>query len=155
MAASLTELRPWFPTIEADARRNLTEPAVCDEASVRRWDDGEQFDYVLLDGEDVVGMGHLMRKIERGLVLGYWVRTDRTGRGLATAAAKALTAAALSLDGIDVVEARCDVANVRSAAVLAHAGFTLCEVVAHTIDAPGQTGSSQVWRIRHDLERIG
>jgi RimJ/RimL family protein N-acetyltransferase len=146
MTRSLAELAPWFPTAAADAERQSWDPDQADADALARSASGVQHDWVLLGEEGVMGMAFLMEKIERGVVLGYWVRSDCTGRGLASATAQALARTALAVDGVDVVEARCDEANVRSARALAAAGFVLAVVVPHSIDAPGQTGQSQVWR---------
>ncbi len=66
--------------------------------------------------------------------IGYWVRTSETGRGYATEAARALTAAAFAhLPAVDRIEIRCGVGNHASAAVAAKLGYVLDRVEAGTM----------------------
>ena len=80
-----------------------------------------------------------------GLEIGYWVRSDRTGRGLATSAASALTASALALDGVSRVEIHCDAANRRSAAIPEKLGYRLDRVETRPPTAPGETERHMIW----------
>lgn len=57
--------------------------------------------------------------------VGYWLRSDRTGRGFATEGAQAVIEAAAGFPQFSHVEIRCDVRNVRSAAIPARLGFHL------------------------------
>lgn len=78
--------------------------------------------------------------------IGYWIRADATGRGLATEAAQAMIDVAETLPSVRLVEIRCDARNVASAAVPRRIGFTLTETIAA---APGAadavTALLQVW----------
>ena len=81
--------------------------------------------------------------------IGYWVRTDRAGRGYATAAAAALTSLVFeAFAPIERVEIRMDKGNVRSRAVPERLGFSL--VGEEAFDTPplvGQTGEGLIWQI--------
>ena len=77
--------------------------------------------------------------------IGYWLRADATGRGIVTAAARALTDAAPALPGVDRVEIHCDEANVRSAAVPRRLGYRLDRIEPDHISAPGDLGRSMIW----------
>src|SRR5262249_60537312 len=66
-------------------------------------------------------------------------------RGFATAAAEALTSAALGLPGVRRVEIHCDEANVASAAIPRKLGYRLDRVVAHEPEAPGESGRRMIW----------
>lgn len=57
--------------------------------------------------------------------IGYWVRTSHAGRGYITEAVMGITRFAFETLGAQRVEIRCDVKNVRSAAVARRAGFVL------------------------------
>jgi RimJ/RimL family protein N-acetyltransferase len=59
------------------------------------------------------------------LEIGYWLRSDVTGRGYATEAARAMLDIAQSMPGMKLVEIRCDARNVASAAVPQRLGFQL------------------------------
>jgi len=78
--------------------------------------------------------------------IGYWIRSDRTGMGYATAAAKALTEAAFTLvPGVERVEIHMDRANEASAAVSRKLGYRLDHKEVRPIEATGHTGVGSVW----------
>ena len=97
-------------------------------------------------GGRLVGGSGLHARLGRGaLEIGYWVAEDRINRGYATAAARALTAAAFALGGVDQVEIHCDEANLRSAAVPRKLGYRLDRMVEEPAEAPSESGRSLVW----------
>jgi ribosomal-protein-serine acetyltransferase len=77
--------------------------------------------------------------------IGYWVRSDRTGRGYASAAARALTDAALRYLDVDRVTIRMDQGNIASASVPPKIGYRLLGEEARKIETPGHTGRGFVW----------
>lgn len=98
------------------------------------------------DGEVVGGFGLHDRRGPGILEIGYWVRTDRTGRGYATAATRALTDAALDgFPAVGRIEIRCDPANLASAAIPAKLGYRLDRTEDVPVEAVAQTGRQQVW----------
>jgi RimJ/RimL family protein N-acetyltransferase len=113
------------------------------------WADGSAFQYLILAGGEPAGSAGLMARIgDGGLEIGYWVHPAFTGRGLATAAAAALTEAALALPGIDRVEIHHDILNVASGRVPAKLGYDSVGTTVTTVEvAPGDSGITQVWRI--------
>jgi RimJ/RimL family protein N-acetyltransferase len=70
--------------------------------------------------------------------IGYWLRVDRTGRGLVTEGVRALIGVARAVSAFAEVEIRCDAANVPSAAIPARLGFRLAE-------SPADDDASQLW----------
>jgi RimJ/RimL family protein N-acetyltransferase len=66
--------------------------------------------------------------------LGYWLRSDVTGRGYASEAARAVMDAAVAHTGLTLVEIRCDARNAASAAIPARLGFALTETIERTSD---------------------
>lgn len=112
--------------------------------------DGDKDDgYFLIErstGELVGGAG-LHPKEGKIAEIGYWVRSDRTGRGYATSAAKALTAAALDyLPDVIKVIIRMDRGNLASAAVPPKLGYTLeGEEVFREMATSGHTGMGWIW----------
>jgi len=154
VAASFPELHRWMPWAAtmptAEDQRRVLATGAADFDADREWayllfESGE--DGSTTDGSGVVGAAGLHRRSGPGtLEIGYWVRTDRTGRGYATAAARALTDAALTLvDGIDRVEIRMDRANRASAAVPPKLGFRLLSTVDRDLVAAGSTGEGLIW----------
>ncbi|HWI03968.1 MAG TPA: GNAT family N-acetyltransferase [Acidimicrobiales bacterium] len=140
---SLPELRRFMPwAMETPSLESVG--AYLDIA----WRPPESYGFGLLDagGEVVGGFGLHGRRGPGILEIGYWVRSDRTGRGYATAAARALTDVSFeSSPGVFRVEIRCDPANEASAAVAAKLGYTLHARVNVEIEAEAQTGVQQVW----------
>jgi RimJ/RimL family protein N-acetyltransferase len=57
--------------------------------------------------------------------IGYWLRTDRTGRGYMTEALRSLAEYLLVVHAFRRIEVRCDDENTRSSKVAERAGFTL------------------------------
>ena len=84
--------------------------------------------------------------------LGYWLRSDETGKGLVTDAVRSLLDVVATLDHVSHVEIRCDARNAPSAAIPKRLGFRL----ATTILDASMTSSDvqlQVWTL--DLPRAG
>jgi RimJ/RimL family protein N-acetyltransferase len=145
VAASLSELRPWMPWATDEA----TDPAWQQQRlqnHLSDWDRGSSFDYVIVDDGRVLGVIDLSDRAGAGaLELGYWLRSDYSGRGIATACAAALTSAALALPGVSRVEIHCDEANVRSASLARRLGYQLVRIEDDEIAAPGETGRNMIW----------
>ncbi len=145
IVASFPALHRWMPWA-------AVVPSVADVARVlargaASFAGDEEWQYLLVDaGGEVVGGAGLHRRAE--LEVGYWVRTDRTGLGLATAAARALTDAAFScLPDATRIQIRMDAANGASAAIPPKLGYTLLGVERAAIVCPGQSGRVLVWSL--------
>jgi len=137
VTASLDHLRPWLPWASAEP----LEPGLSEfvRQSVEKFRRAENFDYAIW--EDVasllVGGAGLHPRLGPGRIeIGYWVRDGWLRRGIATAAARALTSAAFTMPGIEEVHIHCDEANVASAAVPNRLGFSLAKIVDDEVDAP-------------------
>jgi RimJ/RimL family protein N-acetyltransferase len=95
---------------------------------VRRYrasfDGGEGFVYAAFEGGRMIGGGMLFPRIgPDALELGYQLRRDAVGRGLATEIAAALLRVALDVCGVGRVEARIDPDNAASIAVARRIGL--------------------------------
>jgi RimJ/RimL family protein N-acetyltransferase len=142
---SLPELRRFMPW----AMQEPTSESV-GAFMERAWDPTppETFGFGLFHaGGDVVGACGLHGRQGPGILeIGYWVRSDRAGRGYATAAARALTEMSLErFPHVDRVEIRCDPANLASAAIPPKLGYRLDRTDAVDVEAAAQTGKQQVW----------
>lgn len=147
VAANLDHLSPWMPwaTPEAGMLAMQRERLAAVDAD---WDAGREYNYLALTTDEQVVLGRfgLHRRIGPGaLELGYWLTADASGRGYATAAARALTAAALAVPGVARVEIRCDEANVRSRRVPERLGYRLDRIEEDGIEAPAEVGRGMVW----------
>jgi RimJ/RimL family protein N-acetyltransferase len=148
--SSLAELRPWFPWgQEAATDRSVGEFL---SNAARGWETGTDFAYLVRELEEgapsggiVCGCGLHVRLGSGALEVGYWVRTDRTRRHIATRAAGALTRAALALPGVERIQIHCDQSNQPSAGVAAKLGYVLDRTERKEPTAPGETGRFMVW----------
>lgn len=117
-------LSPWLPFAAA-------ETGDVDEkiALLRRFrglfDLGEDFVYGAFDRESgaVVGGSGLHPRSPGGLEIGYWIDRERTGRGLATELAGALTRVGIEHVGTARIDIRCEPENGPSQAVVRKLGF--------------------------------
>lgn len=143
--ASFAELHPWMPwctePVEIASQRDFIE------RSETSWTAQTAFNWLIVDaGGHLIGTIGLMDRIgPGGLEIGYWLRSDATGRGVMTRAAARVTDIALALPGIDRVEIHCDAANVRSSAVPRRLGYRLDREARAEPTAPGESGLSQYW----------
>lgn len=98
------------------------------------------------DESELQGGAGLYRRVGPGaLEIGYWVRSDRKNRGMATEAARLLTDAGRALPGIDVIEIRCDPDHGASQAIPKKLGYTLREVLPPDPHHPGGPRETMVW----------
>ena len=144
---SREQLRPWMPWADGyDAGRAAEYLRGCDA----QWDSGEAFAYAITVGGELAGSAGLHKRVgEDGLEIGYWVHSDLAGRGVATDAAAALTAAALAIPGVSQVEIYHDAANAASGRIPAKLGYTrLREQPSRDLGGPaqGETGTEVVWQ---------
>lgn len=144
---SLDHLRPWMPWADAQSADPAFQRGRLRAQPERRGRD-EEWQYGLFHtaGDEFLGaFGLMTRRGPRTLEIGYWLRVDVGGRGLATGATRALTASGLAIEGIDQMIVVCDEANARSRAIPRRLGYTLDRVEARTPEAPGETGRMQFW----------
>jgi RimJ/RimL family protein N-acetyltransferase len=144
---SLEHLRPWM----AWATEPATEAGMTTffAAAEELWDQRKDFGYSIVDADDATilgGCGLHGRLGAHGLEIGYWVHVDHIGRGLATAASRALTDAAFGIDGIDQVRIQCAESNARSARVPEKLGYEL-QGLSVPDEGPCEGRSTQVWLI--------
>jgi RimJ/RimL family protein N-acetyltransferase len=147
VGASLDHLRQWLSWANEETADVQAQRRRCREAEAH-WADGREYSYVLRPGqsEQVIGGFDLWRIGPDALELGYWVHVDFTGRGYATACARALTRAGLALSGVIRVEIHNDEANAASAAIPRRLGYRLDRVVGGLPpEAPAHSGREQIW----------
>lgn len=153
IVSSLDHLRPWMPWVQYEP---LSLGARMDKIRgwVSAWDAAEDFTFAIEDGAGgLLGVCGLHRRGEPGsLEIGYWVRSGRTGQGIATSAVRGLVQAAFSIDGVTYLEIHHDAANIASGRVPEKAGFTrVCEQ-PNVPAAPGEIGIDVTWRLHRDRD---
>ena len=155
---SFDELHPWMPwAAERPTRDGIL--TVIEESTASFDEDREWMFVVARPGRhEVLGSVGLHRRGEPDtLEIGYWIRSDVTGRGYATAAARALTTAAFHhVAGTGSVEIHMNAANRPSAAVASRLGYRCDREVDDPWDAPGRVGRLLIWVMdRADWEPTG
>ena len=138
--ASVEHLRPWMPWA-------ALEPLTLGQRT--EWiANGSDAIGIFLEHDVVGGTGlHDRLGDPAGREIGYWVRADMTGRGIATEAARQMVQRAFAIDGVTYVEIHHDKANLASRRVPEKLGFTLIRERKDDISAPGEIGISCDWRL--------
>ncbi len=150
VSESLAHLRPWMPW--ATELLSVQGHVEMIEGWEREWRAGGDVVLgVLVDGEIAGGTGMHRRISPSGLEIGYWTSARFLRRGVATSAARLLTGAALSVEGITHVEIHHDKANDVSARIPRRLGYVLFEETPDGAQAPAEVGISCHWRM--DRER--
>jgi len=156
--ASIDDLRLWMDW----AADGVPSASAQREAFLRgeaAFETGEEYGYLLREvasGDVVGGCALLPRVGPGGIEIGYWVRSDRHSRGYATAAARALTAAAFEwLPEVQVVEIHIDEGNKASQRVPAKLGYEIDRREQRDRVTPGQTGTCVIWVMRRHEWELG
>jgi len=146
--ASLAELGQWLPWA---AHGPIATESVASsiEASARRFDSGFDYEYAIIQSGEFLGCVALhAQSSDQRAEVGYWVRTDRTQRGVATAAVVAVTTAAFRvLPEVREVVIRLDAANRASSRVAAKSGLRLERYEQRDVVTAGHTGLGEVWAV--------
>jgi ribosomal-protein-serine acetyltransferase len=132
--ASLKELGRWMAW--ADQRRAAQDEFV--RAAYDRWGEGEWVYVVSFKGEPAgtVGLDRLQPLISSADI-GYWLRSDLTGRGLTTEAAAAVVEYAFGELAIHRLELRAGIGNNGSIRVAEKLGFRRGGILRHGARNPG------------------
>ena len=107
---------------------------------------GQRFQYGIIRADEVIGECSIHPIDDRTAAKGFWVHVEHVRQGVASAVASALTRAALEA-GCEIVRIRHDRANKASGSIAERLGFERIGEEPHSIDAPGQTGTSVVWTL--------
>lgn len=151
VVASRDHLRPWMPWVGFYDEDPVGAAELFLRERAPAWAAGSTLAYAVVerDPEGVqrtVGAVGLENRIgHAGLEIGYWLVPDATGRGVMTAAVRALSAAALALDPVRRLEIHHDLANTRSGAVPARLGWRRVGERPRALEAPGECGTTVVW----------
>jgi RimJ/RimL family protein N-acetyltransferase len=143
---SLEHLKPWMPWADARSADVVFQRSRLRE-QIRQRSRREEWQYGMFANRSafVGSIGLMTRRGPGTIEIGYWLHVDAVNRGLATNAARALTAAAFAMDDIETTIIVCDEANLRSAAIPQRLGYTLDRTDARAPEAPGETGRMQIW----------
>ncbi|MEJ2608325.1 MAG: GNAT family protein [Anaerolineales bacterium] len=122
--ASLSELMPWMDWCSPDYSNE--NPSDRLKTLPFQWDSGEAYDFAIVDAKSarILGLCALNQIIHRHQFanLGYWVRSDRTGEGIATEAVRLLAQFGFREVGLQRIEIVVGVENGASRRVAEKAG---------------------------------
>jgi ribosomal-protein-serine acetyltransferase len=147
IADSASHLRPWVTWVDQEGTSIEERRAFIAERE-REWQHGGSVLLGMFIGARIAGGCSLeVRADLDGVVeIGYWLHPAFRGHGLATRAARLLTACALEMPGVRTVEIRHDEANAASGAVPRRLGYTFVGKVPNRAPAPADSGTDLVWR---------
>ena len=127
--SSLDHLLPWMPWARHEPQTLAQKVELLREFR-GQFDLGADSIYGIFDAgvERVLGGTGLHPRIGTGgLEIGYWIRADAAGRGIATESTAALTRVAFELAGVERVEIHCAAENLASAAIPRKLAYRLQE----------------------------
>lgn len=144
---SFEELHVWMKWAASMPSRDSIIALTLDDDERFRSDERWAFWIREIDGGQLVGSATLDRRgIVGELEIGYWIRSDRTGRGYATEAASILTSAAFTyVPTTAAVKISMDRANTASVAVPRKLGFVAIEGYDREIVTSGHSGIGSAW----------
>jgi uncharacterized protein YbjQ (UPF0145 family)/RimJ/RimL family protein N-acetyltransferase len=143
---SRAEFTDWLPGVMSD----LADLDAFVERVAASAAEGTGWYYAIEAGDGIVGQCSLTRREPGVGEIGYWIRSDRTNRGTATLAVRAVSVAAFDR-GFTKLIIHCDEGNGRSASVARKAGFDYvgtAPVQSRFPPSPVQTGREMTW-VRH------
>jgi RimJ/RimL family protein N-acetyltransferase len=123
--SSLDHLRPWMPWARFEPQ-TLDEKLDLIRSFRGQFDLGTNFTYGLFDPDEsqaLGGSGLHPRGGEESLEIGYWIRADAIGRGLATELSAVLTRVGIEKSGLTRVDISVDPENERSLAIPRKLGY--------------------------------
>ena len=155
--SSLPELEVWLPWPhdaydKVDALRFIRD-------SNKAWREQRAFDFAISRERDKRHLGNVSiwytSRPNRCGEIGYWVRTDMTGTGIATEATKAMLRMGFEDMGLHRITLRIAVGNVASERIADKLGFTKEGVLREVIEVGGQRLDHSVHSILRSEWRAG
>jgi ribosomal-protein-serine acetyltransferase len=125
--SSIDELQPWLPWIDG-YNRGFAQRFI--RESVGSWADRRAFDFSVRTQEDLdrhIGNVSVWQTSQQNNIgeVGYWIRSDETGKGYGTESAAVVVKIGFEELGFHKVVLRIAVGNVGSERIAAKLGFTL------------------------------
>ncbi|GAB5520791.1 MAG: GNAT family N-acetyltransferase [Rhodothermales bacterium] len=147
--ASIPELKQWMPWCHADYALADSEAWVASRPEAR--ENGEVLDFVLIDPlhDKLLGSCGLntFDYSDKRASMGYWVRSDHAGRGLATAAARALAEIGLQELHLNRIEIQVAVDNIGSQRVAEKIGAVREGVARNRMLVEGQVHDAVIYSL--------
>jgi RimJ/RimL family protein N-acetyltransferase len=123
---SIREISPWMPWCPEDYAFDDSEKWI--EIRPKAWSDGTEYDFAIINQRNDTLLGACgLNKIDndnRIANLGYWVRSSKTGKGIASSAVRLLARFAFEELKLNRVEITPAIGNKASQRVAMKAGAT-------------------------------
>lgn len=121
--AHRAHLRRWLPWL--DSVKSSSDSAGFIQLTLRQFGERQGFNAAILHDGAIVGIvgHHRISWANRSTSLGYWLAASHEGRGIMTAACRALLRHAFTEYALHRVEIRCATGNARSRAIPERLGF--------------------------------
>jgi RimJ/RimL family protein N-acetyltransferase len=123
--SSIDHLRPWMPWVRFEPQ-TIAEKVELLRSFRGQFDLGHDFIYGVFDRAEsrlVGGSGLHTRVGDGAFEIGYWVRSDEVGRGVATELTAVLTRVGFEIGEAQRIEIRVEPANERSLAIPRKLGY--------------------------------
>lgn len=148
--ASLTDLNQWLPWARMDYTSGDTSAFIRD--SLQAWKEDRAWDYSIRYRDDPprhIGNVSLWTVSKLGKIaeIGYWVRSDETGRGVCTEAVDRLLGEAFGAMGYHKAVLRIAVGNEASDRVAEKLGFTKEGVLREELLIRGNWVDHSLWSL--------
>lgn len=148
-SSSQADIYPWMSWCHPEyTRAESLEWLVMKEEDLRN---GDEFVMALIENATGRMLGtvgiNMINKMHRYANLGYWVRSDATRRGYATAATRLMARMGLEVLGLNRVEIMMSVENVASRGVAMKAGAVFEGVLRHRLYLHGRTHDVNMFSI--------
>lgn len=154
--ASLPDLIRWLPW--AHQRYDRADAAAFIRESIAAWREGRAFDFCIRQPGDPrrhlgnVSVWPISRQGHTGEV-GYWVRSDETGRGICTQAAARVLQIGFEELGMHKITLRIAVGNAASDRIAEKLGFTQEGVLRQELRINGVWVDHSLWGLLRDEYR--
>ncbi|MFC2069614.1 GNAT family N-acetyltransferase [Chloroflexota bacterium] len=149
---SVTEISPWMPWCHADYSAAEAGEWVKSRAEV--WEKGTEYDFTIIDTLDGsflggCGLNHVNQFAQSpGIAnLGYWVRTGKTKRGVATTATKLLAEFGFKELHLQRIELVIAIANKASQRVAEKAGATREGILSNRLLLDGKISDAVLFSL--------
>lgn len=140
ISSSISEMSPWLPF--AHEGYDIKESKTWIKGLPAAWKKGESFNFAICDlktGAIIGGCGiNAISWMDKHANLGYWVRSDRMGHGVAVAATKLLAKWSFEAVGMKRLEIVVAVDNARSLRVAEKVGAKPEGVLRNRFDLHGK-----------------
>jgi ribosomal-protein-serine acetyltransferase len=145
--ASYAEVHRWLVWAQRDPTPEDFSTFLDEDSARFETDSGWRYIVLEKTSSAVVGWSGIRPTDSVDVVsIGYWVRTDRTRLGYATAASRCLTDAAFTyLSNVDRVQIQMDQTNAASIAIPRALGYRLDRETEFEPLTPGHSGKGFVW----------